>query len=870
MLRDNTWLLPGKDEKNLASNQGSRIFSSSFKRSHEIDGVDIAPSPGTTVDVWLNPTADENNIFLNTQNVYDKTTNTLLESTGYLISIDRRTKQIKWRVSIPTYTGVSGDYSRSAPAIEGDRLYIASGLQAMQTSATQSNSNAVLYNLFTGKPIQLTHTPPSMICINKHTGKMIWKGDVAKKANYYDDEDNMSVVTASPVLFRMDQRRNHKQSNGCRHPTGYNPLIVAVGVSSVQSFTPAISSFSPATVFAPQPNTAYSAQQTESRFTTDVGRIVFFNADTGAKLASVSAGPPLYTEGNVLDNSLPVMSGGGYLVPGKSTFTIYRWLSVTDVSQLGLGVTASYAGNQEVTFVLTNHFGLGTKVVPPVLNGENIVDRHNTPVTLVGGQLIGENLEGVVITIKSVLPVGSKVFPYKGNDYPFGEGFVGARMLKYMKDGDTLDKADAYEMNYYGASVWSSTPVIASNPDGSSPLYSMTSTNTLYIVTGQCHKMPAEDAISARDGSLSYVTVSRIIRAAQDQYLANPTPQHLQDWKDTVAIYNIEIDKYNAIPKSPRRLRFCYCGIVSIDLEKALQGDSDPILTALQVGGYDCWNLGFDQFSLRSLNQAGTVPYNGSSSPFKNMTLYTDIEGYMGSPMGPDGDFSSGPSLINMEDGSVYIAAANKQGNVFTFDVTDRSQMKLITRLRVGHPGLLGGSNIGSTTVRDLCGNYGLCCVQSNGQKYNIWNLTYQTGTSGSRTELPMNQPPELAWFLETPQQPSPTPIILPKGSSFVLRYNPLESIVKWALPVTSATTIAPVSGNREVISYVDGDGNLRVHNVQSGELIYTYNLQHAGQARPIFLEKEMVVVSGRNSYATNVPKGKYSPTDTLYIFTFK
>lgn len=945
------WLVSGADVENTASNLGSRIFSSSFKSKFSISETLVSRSPDEAVDTWLGPTCDEDSLYVTTQNRYKVNsdgTHTLISTEGDLVCINRHTNTINWRVSISSLTGVEGDYSRSSPAIHGDYLFIASGIQAVQTYATPSEPNRKVYSLYTGVEQKPTSTPPSLMCLNKKTGALVWKSLVTDTAQYYDSPDNMTTITISPFIFRCREKTygksqgksrdnndfrdtgrdrsspkgfngnvsatkhngNDKSQRPC-HQMGYNPHIVGIGVSSTQSFLPAVQSVSPYTTFAPQPITATTIFETDYRVNTDVGAIVLFNTETGERLGEVRTGPPLYKAGDVLDDSKNVEDGGGFLVPGQNVFTIYRWLTADDVATLSSGVPLSYEGNQEVTFVLTNHFGLGTKTIPPVLNNQQVCDRTGAKVVLVGGSLITDNLEGVVLTLRTYVKAGTLYFSYDGQQYPYDDSFMGARMLKFMRNGDVLDTNDAYEMNYYGASVWASTAVI-----GDSGEYPESNSNALYIMTGQCHKMPAEDSIMARENSVSYIDICRIVRSTQDIYFSNPNPDTLAAWKAAVSLFDTEAEKLRKMKVSPRRKRFTYCSLVAIDLEyvlgmngkgKSHKHSSSPILDSFTATGYDCWNLMFDSLSLRSLNPQGTVAYNSPQSPFKYQTLYTDIQMRMGSPMGPDGDFSAGPMLMKTSPGDFYlpndrktdrvlITATGKFGCAYTFDITDKSKIDVLHNVRLGFPGLLGGANIGSTLTRDLCGKYGLICTQSNGQKYNVWNLNIQTGIYGDRENLPMNQLPELTWLLDENSpyinsevletntnviphaKASVTPkvlvsntnvIPLPKGHSYNVRYNPLDGTIRWITPLSGATSICPVSSNKEVSAMVDGDGKLIIQNVQNGNVVYEQDVQHAGQTRPIFLKHEMYLMSGRNAYSTNVPQGEYSPSSYLYGYHF-
>lgn len=122
-----------------------------------------------------------------------------LFSGGYLYSADATTGHVKWSEKIGTYTK-SGlrNFSRSSPAISGDKIVIGDSLNNLKFIARSL-----------GAYVNMKGT--SVLAINRHTGKLLWKTEV--------ESHFASRITMSPVI--------------------YNNQVI-VGVSSIESEIPAV------------------------------------------------------------------------------------------------------------------------------------------------------------------------------------------------------------------------------------------------------------------------------------------------------------------------------------------------------------------------------------------------------------------------------------------------------------------------------------------------------------------------------------------------------------------------------------------------------------------------------------------------------
>lgn len=846
----NVWPDAGYGATGREFNPGSTIDAHALAVGPVVKQTFLPKQLDQKIDSYISVTADEKNIFLTTQNNYSMT-NANLRTSGEVIALDRAQlgtpSAITWRKDVEAITAVPADMSRSAPAIWGDYIFVATSKQNPQTYGSIDNPGRLAYSLSSGAPRLGTGKQCSMICMNRINGAVVWKSPIGNKATHYFEDDNHLITTMSPIVFKIRVG-----------PHDTIETVVGIGSSSLQSFNSVSSATNAKTTFAPPDldyanSTARNFTQEDERIMSQVGKFFIYHATSGVLLKIIEMGPPRFEAGHELNNSLPVEYGGGFLAPGKSTLTVFRTLTNADIALLAAGDNLSFAGDQRLTIVLENLFGIGPKTVPSVLNNVTVTDRTGAVVVLVGGAVITNNLEGVVVRVAFNLVLGATQFLYNSTMHSWTSELVGRRALKYLRDGEVLDGYDAYNANYYGASVWGCAPVLVLDKDGVA--------TSIYIGTGQSHRLPAEDYIRLELTALSFVQIGAIVKAAEDVYVATPNDTNFALWQQAVILYNSESDKQLAAPHSPRFERLYFCSIVSIDLRNCHLGDITDYYHAI---GYDQWNSGYTSMSLRASSATGVTPLNDPSLANRWRTLYTDIAEYFGAPVGPDGDFGSGLAMV-CENGKRYLVGANKFGNAYVFELEcGGRKMKLLSRRRLGFTGVLGGANYGVCLPTDVNGKTRLVLNQANGQIFGAFPLNYQGNVAGSLVPPPRPVPSPLTWFLS-----DRTP--LPRGMSFTVAYDIHADKIDWEvknnLVAPLVPTYNPISANAHFAFQMNGSGILTAFDLQTGAAVWTYNCVTAGQQRVIIVGKELHIIPGRSDTVGGI--GAYLPCQYLYSFIF-
>ncbi len=97
------------------------------------------------------------------------------DSAGFIYKVSRATGAVIWKFPVSNYTGITGDYARSTPAIWGDTLVF--GNQAGKFVAAF------------GQPAP---QPAQVFAVSRITGAKLWSTQV--------DSDQLSAITAAPVV----------------------------------------------------------------------------------------------------------------------------------------------------------------------------------------------------------------------------------------------------------------------------------------------------------------------------------------------------------------------------------------------------------------------------------------------------------------------------------------------------------------------------------------------------------------------------------------------------------------------------------------------------------------------------------------------
>ena len=413
---DEVWTTVSFDNSNRSYNPDHKITPLNINNLSIEKEINILPNgdiDGRSLgDLWVGITVDSVNIYLALHNLQDASGNVVYPG-GMLMAVNRNNGVINWVKTMESYSGVTNDFSRSAPAVKdinGRRCIVfASNRLFPQTwRSTVGGTDDTVFGLFDGVPSKGANRRVHVYCVDANNGDLIWSTPIGAVAQKIDDIDNHLTITMSPIFFTK---------NGAPY--------VAVGTSSGQSFIGAIRSRSPSTIFG----RAKPLQDNRYKMT-DVGRLVVMDAVTGMVIqkdpnvesALVSAGPPIYSTGTVLNNSLSVEDGGGYLRPGQTQHKLRRYVESSDIAENGPlgnnGVLANstsgsngedqWIGSQRITYFLDSD----SLVVPGPLNGLDVKDRTNTPIKLVGHS----NYTSKTAANPTVLSVASGSFPFTPAD----------------------------------------------------------------------------------------------------------------------------------------------------------------------------------------------------------------------------------------------------------------------------------------------------------------------------------------------------------------------------------------------------------------------------------------------------------------------
>jgi polyvinyl alcohol dehydrogenase (cytochrome) len=152
------WTVGGHDDKN------SRYQSEETRISPATVGnLTLRWSMDTSGDVTASPTIDGDFLYFP-------------DSAGFLYKVNKATGITVWKNPISNYTGIAGDFARSAPAVSGDALIL-------------GNQSGKFLGTAFGQP---NPQPARVFAVNKHTGAAMWSTQV--------DSTPLSIATHSPIL----------------------------------------------------------------------------------------------------------------------------------------------------------------------------------------------------------------------------------------------------------------------------------------------------------------------------------------------------------------------------------------------------------------------------------------------------------------------------------------------------------------------------------------------------------------------------------------------------------------------------------------------------------------------------------------------
>jgi len=784
---------------NFANNYPNRSVSADLQASGLVEAwkIPISEASEGSADVYTNPTIDGDTVYLATQAQYDANGAPVAGAGGRLMAIDKATGAVKWAKRMSDYSFVPGDFCRSAPLVLNDCLFFSSGISQPQSVAPYEST---LIELFTGRPVTGTGIPPRLFCANKADGSLLWSVALAPFANTINDPGNWVYITQSPTAIVSEQWAN--------------PLI-AIGTSSGQSFQPWFYTNG-------QPFVGLSLGNQLDFQMTDVGTLYLIDSSDGTVVATTSMGPELLQAGQVAPpEAFP---------PDESSAQVRHIVSADDLSPGGAlnPIQANYAITCSVGWVLNTG---GT--VPSPLNGVSVVGTDNVTVTLEAGAVINATLNNVVVAVGGTFELGTTNVVIDGITYSTvadstglaGQtGLVPARISKMVSVGDTLTAEDAYQLNYYGASIWGNT--IAYVP----------SMNAVVLTTGQPHAFTYQESVNLNPPELpTFLQSQNNIGEAQQQYINDPTPDNYNLMQATYDAYLSSIYARFELPRSDRLQRFRFCSVVMVSVDPETVGE---ITWTYASSAYDFWTFGFTNLFSRSQSNPGG---------------WSDSQLYFERFVGPDADYGQG---VYFTDDNVYMVACSKNGVFSAFDLSYDEPLLQYQSL-IGNAVVNGASNYGSTVS-----GYTFATIGTQAYYPNDVNLGAPS---------PQNFPPQLRWYVNADTYFEPR-------QSYVFAYSitsaePLQW-VRAVIPDEQSPygcTLAQVSSDSQWVYVPTCSGQVSILSLADGSTGGELALDGTGgQSAPMLTASgEMYAVLGRAGLGSFFNQGvaNYAPAKHLYRY---
>ena len=831
------WLYRGRDLDNSAYSPSSQINSNNVHTLVETfkSGIGQDPTLGGTIagavraDIsWAGVSVDETYIFITTHNQRNEA-GTTLDQTGYIMAFNRATGVRVWNKAFTSYSldngmAQGGSKTEMTAAIHGDYLYVGSKNVRPQTYAStsyQSITNPTIFGFPAGGKVNRAH----VYCINKHTGAEVWATEVGAVATDFGSPDNLLFLSMSPIVFELQ-----------------GVPVVAIGTSSGNSFVPTYSGSDETNAkkynqilgfggLGANPNTRM----------TDVGRMILMNGNTGAIMSTTMMGPPLYAVNDTLQADSVVYDDN------DENYDMEIWHIVQPSDPELNPILPQYGRSKMIISIMPN---ASIPAASP-LAGLSVIDNTGANFIITAG-FAPANLDFLTVEMEvefvpgttdfyRLSPQFATAYDTTTADLEGAGGNVPARIVKHLKVGDVLTEQDAYECNYYGASIWGSTPSINYDRNGVP--------TEMYFSTGQAHKIPYDQ--TKRFPS----PVERLfnIKQRQDVFNSSKTQINLDNERQSNVDRVNGINAARNIPISPRGEQMLNNAVVAINLRPGKLGE---IIWSKKSVGYDTWRLGMALFQQRN-TEFGIAPG------------FTNMEAHFGMLRGHDGDYGESPYFCPNcgSAGSDYIVAPNKGGSVSVLRITDVNHgPTAVTESAfslLGNPGLLGGSNYGSVLVKNT---RKLCTVQAN-----------EAAGFGSAVDLPFNKrslPPVMEWF---PVNEHDAATIAPFThrqsylSCYDFRNNSIdyEVALQTTPPENGYATVTAFAGGADLIYVQPNAHEIQIRRAATGALVHTIAVDSAGTNGPVVLKREIVVAAGRSGFLGDNPAGtNYNGAKYVYKFS--
>ena len=787
--------------------------------------------------VWTSLTSDECYIYGVTHTTPE------LNGGGYVMRWHKDTLELDWRIPFSDLSGVIGDAGRAAPTIYGDRLYVATSVFNPQTWAPFTNVVRRFQTDPDGNPIPYPEygKGKGLYCLDKNTGNLIWESTLTNIASSFYDEDNCVIFTQQPVVVDID----YQDENGCVSER----TVVLLGSSSVQSFVPwfACPNNNP---FGP----AINDRQPGIKMT-DRGRIFFVDANSGELLKTLQLTPEPLQSGDSVPSSA--------LRPGMDYVLSYHWVRPNDLNP----ILKKYSGDQNITWRLDAN---GTNTIPSPLDGLSVMDKDGSVVTLVSGDVITPNLNGLIVNKYAYFEEGTTNFVVDGTNYQTTDplvqldgtgGLDKARINVYHRVGDVLESDpndpffdEAYRLNYYGVSCWGSSMAVKTDKR-----FRCKKAIEFYVGTGQNHSMPPDENLSIVDQTRPILDSLNQIAKAQSIYKTNPSQFDLDNIRNKY-LENLDlINQQLQVEKSERGYQNYVDSILSVNLRPGHLGEINDVYRTMAT---DVWHVGLRFDAYRQY-----LP-----SPFtQTLGAITDVQQYHGFNLGYDSDSGEGPHLIRRGAGKGLdkLIQPTKGGFMIELEISDQDDgpgtFTEITKEIIGNPGNLGGSNMGSCSNRKH-----IFTIQVNDGEVGNFDFPFQTGNKGSVNPQAQNFMPKLDWYPLTKDYPEIQPF--PLSQSYVSAYNFRREEVDYEVKASPqnestpwvTTTSVPICTNN-MLAYNDGQGYLHILNSRNGQEVKSFDFETGGMTSPLIEKDAIYTFSGRSNLSVQFPLSSYINAQKIY-----
>lgn len=620
-------------------------------------------------------------IYLTTQN-----SNTFAAISGdysgnYVLAIRRRDGHILWKKEFATYTGLLGDYTRGAPTVHGDYMWMLSSnvFNQVQSTADPANPNVDLgLKAFTAIPFKGTgRRNASAVCVNRHTGELVWVKQYGKLANSWNDSDNFrGFGFGCTVIPEYDMKGDGTKI----------PLLIA-GTNYVGQY------FWNGVVFNSRGSTFLSAGlQRRLRTYINQGSLMFINGLTGEVITETPLGPRNLVAGEKIQKSGDIFDP---FIPGHDTVQVRENI---DIAPLPSGPTFNYnikGGNWTCVTFNKDAAILGVSefkdTVPAFMNGLPAFTNTGAPVILSTGQTVAGNPTfnemNVRVDILWVPGMEGEKFTVPAGSDPLLEfsvsELVGLRISKNLLPGHTLNDNDAYELRYAGPSSWAAPVAVNYNSNGV-PV-------EVYLGTGQGHKTPYDECLFFDSNYSTEVPPGSNF---------NDRQQLISDAVQTGIVANIRAAENTATSLchqtaviaetslSPRGKMNLFDSVVAFDIRP---GNLGKIIWHYKNTGFDAWQ--FPQ-------QPSPFPNNGAGRSQSVANGFTELRHFWEQPSGLDGDMGQRACLVKASGKKDKVVWASKQGLAGVLELSDVSSgpstyTEKIYRY-IGPASTLGGANYGS------------------------------------------------------------------------------------------------------------------------------------------------------------------------------